>query len=364
MEKNVYTLEEMEKKYKELEQKLLDNVVITDQSKYAEITREFDSVQKIMNEQKRIVEYENEIVEYKRMLDEETEEDTREQINGEIMDLQDKVKASRSKVLLALIPPDPLSGKNIIMEIRAGTGGDEAALFASDLFRMYTRYCERRRWRVEILSSHEIGVGGFKEIVFSISGKDVYQQLRFEMGGHRVQRIPVTESGGRIHTSAVTVAVLPEAKETDVKVSHEDLRIDVYRSSGHGGQHVNTTDSAVRITHLPSGLVVTCQDEKSQHKNKAKALKVLRARMLDRAQKEQEEAMAQSRRSQVGSGDRSAKIRTYNFPQNRVTDHRVGLTLYRLEEVLDGELDALIDTLQAAEKKERLEEAGIGETRS
>ena len=355
----MYTLEEMEKKYKELEQKLLDNAVISDKNKYAEITREFDSVQKIMNEQKRMVEYENEIVEYKQLLEEETGEDIKEQINSEIIELQDKVKESKKKVLLALIPPDPLSGKNIIMEIRAGTGGDEAALFASDLFRMYSRYCERRRWRVEVLSSHEIGVGGFKEIVFSIAGKDVYQRLRFEMGGHRVQRIPVTESGGRIHTSAVTVAVLPEAEDTDVQVLHEDLRIDVYRSSGHGGQHVNTTDSAVRITHLPSGLVVTCQDEKSQHKNKERALKVLRARLFDLEDKKRKDKEAAERKNQIGSGDRSERIRTYNFPQNRVTDHRIGLTLYKLDLIMDGVIDEILNALNENDAKTRLESIGM-----
>jgi peptide chain release factor 1 len=355
----VYTLEEMEKKYRELEKKLLDNDVISDKNRYAEITREFGNIQKILSEQKRIVVLEKEIEEYGELLEGEKDDGVREDIQREIEELKEKINSSKGKVLMALTPPDPLSGKNIIMEIRAGTGGDEAALFASDLFRMYSRYCEGRRWKAEILSSHEIGVGGYKEIIFSISGKDVYQRLRFEMGVHRVQRIPVTESGGRIHTSAVTVAVLPEAEETDIDISSDDLRIDVYRASGHGGQHVNTTDSAVRITHLPSGLVVTCQDEKSQHKNKDKALKVLRARLFEFEDRKRKQKEAKERKSQVGSGDRSERIRTYNFPQNRLTDHRIGLTLYKLDLIMGGSIDEILDALNEADAKKRLENIGV-----
>jgi peptide chain release factor 1 len=244
--------------------------------------------------------------------------------------------------------------KNIIMEIRAGTGGDEAALFAADLYRMYTRYAELKGWKIEILSSSDTGIGGFKEVIFSISGSGVYGSLRYESGGHRVQRVPETESGGRIHTSAVTVAVLPEAEATDVQVNPEDLKIDVYRSSGPGGQSVNTTDSAVRITHLPSGLVVTCQDEKSQHKNKAKALRVLRARLFEMEEMKKQQERAEARRSQIGTGDRSERIRTYNFPQNRITDHRINLTVYKLEIVLSGELDEVIEPLKISAHEEKL----------
>jgi peptide chain release factor 1 len=246
-----------------------------------------------------------------------------------------------------MLPKDPLDDKNVILEIRAGTGGDEAALFAADLFRMYTRLAERKRWKMEVLSHSPTGVGGFKEIIASISGDKVYSQLKYESGVHRVQRVPATESQGRIHTSAVTVAVLPEAEEVDVQISPEELRIDVFRSSGPGGQSVNTTDSAVRITHLPTGLVVSCQDEKSQHKNKAKGLKVLRSRLLDLMQHEQQQQIAQERKSMVGTGDRSERIRTYNFPQGRITDHRIGLTLYKLEDRLDGDLEELIQGLIA-----------------
>jgi peptide chain release factor 1 len=355
----LYTLKEMEQKYRELENKLLDKDIIANKNRYTELTKEFGNIQKILYEQRKIDKIDMEIEEYQDLLEEESDGATKEEIQSEIASLKQKREELKKKIMIALIPEDPLSGKNIIMEIRAGTGGDEAALFASDLFRMYSRYCERMRWKVELLSSHETGVGGFKEIIFSISGNDVYQHLRFEMGVHRVQRIPVTESGGRIHTSTVTVAVLPEAEETDIEISHDDLRIDVFRSRGHGGQSVNTTDSAVRITHLPSGLVVTCQDEKSQHKNKERALKVLRARLFELEERKRKEAEAEERRNQVGSGDRSERIRTYNFPQNRMTDHRIGLTLYKLDFIMDGEIGEIIEALNLEDAKIRLQKIGM-----
>lgn len=242
------------------------------------------------------------------------------------------------------------------MEIRAGTGGDEAALFAADLFRMYSKFAEQNKWKIEVMNANEIGIGGFKEISFSISGKNVYGNLRYESGVHRVQRVPTTESGGRVHTSAVTVAVLPEAEETDIEIKNEDLKIDVFRSSGPGGQSVNTTDSAVRITHLPTGVVVTCQDEKSQIKNKAKALRVLRARLYEAEEAKKQSERAENRKNQVGSGDRSERIRTYNFPQNRVTDHRINLTLYKLEYVMQGELGEIIESLKIAAGEQALKE--------
>jgi peptide chain release factor 1 len=258
-----------------------------------------------------------------------------------------------------LLPKDPLADRSAVVEVRAGTGGDEAGLFAGDLFRMYTRYAERRHWTVELMSVSEGEMGGYKEVVFAVHGKNAYGDLRFESGVHRVQRVPATESQGRIHTSAATVAVLPEAEEVDLEIRDEDLRIDVYRSSGPGGQSVNTTDSAVRVTHIPTGVVVTCQDEKSQLKNKVKALKVLRSRLLDARLAEQEAARARERRMQVGTGDRSAKIRTYNFPQGRVTDHRIGLTLYRLHEILEGDIQELIDALKLAREAEHLETSAV-----
>jgi peptide chain release factor 1 len=255
-----------------------------------------------------------------------------------------------------LIPKDPQDEKNAIMEIRAGTGGEEAALFVGDLFRMYSKYVERQGWKKEMLGSNPTELGGFKEVIFAISGSYVYSRLKYENGVHRVQRVPVTETGGRIHTSAASVVVLPEVEEFDIDIDPKDLRIDVYRSSGPGGQSVNTTDSAVRITHIPTGIIVTCQDEKSQHKNKSKAMKVLRARLYDMKRKEEEARVAASRKSIIGSGDRSMKIRTFNFPQGRVTDHRIHLTLYRLQEILDGELDEIIKQLYTAEQDESLEE--------
>jgi len=279
-------------------------------------------------------------------------EEERDLLVKSLEDLEDRLR-------ILLIPKDPNDEKNTIVEIRAGTGGEEAALFAADLYRMYTRYAEEKGWRTEVLSSNATGIGGFKEIIFRVSGDCVYSHLKFEGGVHRVQRVPITEAQGRVHTSAVTVAVLPEAEEVEIDIAPEDLQFDVYRSSGPGGQSVNTTDSAVRVTHLPTGLVVTCQDEKSQHKNKAKGLMILRARLLARKIAEEADSRSATRRSQVGSGDRSERIRTYNFPQNRVTDHRVNLTLYRLEAFMEGGIQEVIDALIANERAQRLAEATI-----
>ncbi len=291
------------------------------------------------------------------ILRDETDLEIREMADEEKRDLTSSLDELETQLRLLLLPKDPLDAKNTIVEIRAGTGGEEAALFAADLFRMYSRYAERKDWRLEVMNTNATGLGGFKEITFKITGESVYSQLKFEGGVHRVQRVPTTEAQGRIHTSAVTVAVLPEADAVEVALDANDLQIDVYRSSGPGGQSVNTTDSAVRVTHKPSGLVVTCQDEKSQHKNKAKALMILRSRLL--AHKIEEEASARSadRRNQVGSGDRSERIRTYNFPQNRLTDHRINLTLYRLEAIAEGDIQDIVDALIAADRARRLAEA-------
>ncbi len=279
----------------------------------------------------------------------------RELAGSELEDLRRRERALQDSLQAMLVPRDPRDDKNVLVEIRAGAGGDEAALFAADLARMYTKYAERHGFKLELLESHPTGQGGFKEVILSVQGKGAWSRLKFERGVHRVQRVPVTESAGRIHTSTVTVAVLPEAEDIDVKVDEKDLKVDVYRSSGPGGQGVNTTDSAVRITHLPTGLVVTCQDERSQIKNRAKAMRVLRARLLEQAQEEQRSKIAAARKSQVGTGERSERIRTYNFPQGRVTDHRIGLTVHQLPDVLEGNLDELTEALLAAERTEQLE---------
>jgi peptide chain release factor 1 len=337
-------LESIEQKFIELEQQLSSPDIFNDQEKYKKISKAHSELTEIVTTFRQYKKVLAEIDENKELLKDKDPE-IRDLAAIELEGLKESKKELEERLKILLIPKDPLDEKNIILEIRAGTGGEEAALFAADLFRMYNRYAESKNWKVEIMDANETGTGGFKEIIASISGQQVYSRLKYESGVHRVQRVPATESQGRIHTSAVTVAILPEAEEVDVKIEPSDLRIDVFRASGPGGQSVNTTDSAVRITHIPTGIVVSCQDEKSQHKNKAKALKVLRSRLLKIMQEEQKRELDASRKAQVGTGDRSERIRTYNFPQGRVTDHRINLTLYNLEAILEGKLDDIIDPL-------------------
>ncbi len=337
-------IEEIEIRYDELESKLSRPETIRDQKAYQKYMKEHSMLTPIITTFRKYRSTQEEI-ENNRPLLNDPDREMGKLAREEIEMLQSHLTQFEKDLKVLLLPNDANDEKNILLEIRAGTGGDEAALFAGALFRMYSRYAELRGWKTEILSQNASGIGGFKEIVLLVEGGRVYSRLKYESGVHRVQRVPETETQGRIHTSAVTVAVLPEAEEIDIEITSDDLRIDVYRASGHGGQHVNTTDSAVRITHLPTGLVVTCQDEKSQHKNKAKAMKVLRSRFLDMQQAEQQSKVSQERKSLVGSGDRSERIRTYNFPQGRVTDHRISFTFYKLESFLQGELDFIIDPL-------------------
>ncbi|OCC16181.1 Peptide chain release factor 1 [Dissulfuribacter thermophilus] len=348
-------LDEIEDKFLALEKELGDPECLKDQKHYQAIAKEHAELAPIVETYRELKKVQSEIEENKALLH-DADPEISALAKAEIQDLQKKEEELTGKLKILLIPKDPNDEKNVLLEIRAGTGGDEAALFAADLFRMYSRFAERNRWKIEVLSSHPTGIGGFKEIIALISGKGVYSRLKYESGTHRVQRVPETETQGRIHTSACTVAVLPEADEVDVEIDPSELRIDVYRASGAGGQHVNKTESAVRITHLPTGLVVQCQDERSQHKNKAKAMKVLYARLLELRQREQQAKISEQRRSQVGTGDRSQRIRTYNFPQGRVTDHRIGLTLYQLDQVLDGELDPVIEPLITHFQAEALKE--------
>ena len=349
-------LEAVEARYREIERQIADPELMKDMNRYRELMQEYSQLQETVEEYDRYKKLMREVEEARSLIEDEQDDEMLAMANEEIERLESSRKESEDRLKRLLIPKDPLDGKNIIVEIRAGTGGEEAALFAADLYRMYARYADANGWKLEVLNSNDTGIGGFKEIVFSISGKNVYEHLRYESGVHRVQRVPTTESGGRIHTSAVTVAVLPEAEETDIAINNEDLKIDVYRSSGPGGQSVNTTDSAVRITHLPTGTVVTCQDEKSQHKNKAKALRVLRSRLYEGEEAKRQEERAESRKSQIGSGDRSERIRTYNYPQNRVTDHRINLTSHKLEQILQGELDEIVENLKYSARQEYLQE--------
>ena len=348
-------LEKVEKKHKELTQLLSDPAVLSDKNRIKKIAkehRELSDIVSLSTEYRNLLKL---IQDDEKISRESKDKELVELAKSELEELYSKKKGCEEKLKILLLPKDPMDSRNTIMEIRAGTGGEEAALFAADLYRMYLKFAEKNGWKVDVMNSNPTGIGGFKEVIFLVEGNDVYGKLKYESGVHRVQRVPVTETSGRIHTSAASVAVLPEADEVDVDIKPEELKIDVFRSSGPGGQSVNTTDSAVRITHLPTTTVVTCQDEKSQLKNKNKALKVLRARLLDKASAEQNAKIAQKRKTMVGSGDRSEKIRTYNFPQGRVTDHRIGLTLYRLEDILTGQIDEFVEALKTKDQEQKLE---------
>lgn len=347
-------LESIINRKKELDALVQDPDLARDQKQYRDIMRELSHVSEIVLAYDRTKELEKQIQEAESLVKDEKDPDMKAMAKEELDLLEKQQSEAEDQLKLLLIPKDPLDEKDIIMEIRGGAGGDEAALFAANLFRMYSRFAEERNWKIEIMSSNETELGGLKEIIFSISGKNVYENLRYESGVHRVQRVPATEASGRIHTSTVTVAVLPEAEETEVDIKQEDLRIDVMRAGGPGGQSVNTTDSAVRVTHIPSGIVVHCQDEKSQLKNKAKALRILRARLYEMEDAKAQSERAEARKSQVGSGDRSERIRTYNFPQNRLTDHRINLTLYKLDLIMQGDAAELFDALKLSAREELL----------
>ena len=348
-------LNKIEERYQELTNLLSDRTVISDRNRYRNISIEHNELSEVVSVSLEYRKLLKSIEDDEKIRKESKDEELAEMAKSELEELYPKKLEYEERLKLLLLPRDPKDNRNTIVEIRAGTGGEEAALFASDLYRMYVKYAEKQGWKTEVMNSNPTGMGGLKEIIFSVEGKDAYGKLKYESGVHRVQRVPATEASGRIHTSAASVAVLPEAEDIEVEIKPEDIRVDVFRSSGPGGQSVNTTDSAVRITHIPTNTVVTCQDEKSQLKNKNKAMKVLRARLLDKANEEQTSKIARERKSMVGSGDRSEKIRTYNFPQGRVTDHRIGLTLYRLEDILVGEIGEFVEALKKKEQEERLQ---------
>jgi len=350
-------LEEVVERFQEVEGLLSDPGVISDQKRYLSLTREHASLREMVEVYQRFQKVREEVEGNKELL-RDSDPDMREMAKVELPELEEEQQHLEEELQLLLLPRDPRDDKNVILEIRAGTGGEEAALFAADLFRMYSRYADQQGWKVEVLSGSEADAGGLKEVVASISGQKVFSRLKYESGTHRVQRVPETEAQGRIHTSACTVAVLAEAEEVDLDIDPGDLRIDVFRASGAGGQHVNKTESAVRITHVPTGVVVSCQDEKSQHKNKARAMKILRSRLLETLEAEKAAEQAAERKSQVGSGDRSERIRTYNFPQGRCTDHRIGLTLYKLDAIMAGSLDEVVDPLITHYQSEALTQQG------
>lgn len=348
----------IEDKYKELTEKAMDpNLINEDREEWQRVMKEQSDLEPIVSKYREYTKTKSELEDSKEMLyDKALDEDMRDMVKEEVKALEDSLQTYEEELKVLLLPKDPNDHKNVIVEIRGGAGGDEAALFAGVLFRMYVRYAERNNWKVEIMNTNEIGIGGYKEVIFMIKGKGVYSKLKYESGVHRVQRVPETEASGRIHTSTSTVAVFPEAEDVDVEINPQDIRIDVFRSSGNGGQSVNTTDSAVRITHNPTGIVVSCQDEKSQLKNKEKALKILKTKLYDMKIQEQNAELAQLKKGQVGTGDRSERIRTYNFPQGRVTDHRINLTLYKLNSFVDGDLEEMIDSLTTTDQAERLQQ--------
>ncbi|WP_027632622.1 peptide chain release factor 1 [Clostridium hydrogeniformans] len=352
----------IEAKYDELSMKISDPTIMANQKEWQKLCKEHSDLEEVVVKYREFKKVEEDLEFNKDMLSEESDKELKEMIQEEIKSLSQREEELKDDLRILLLPKDPNDSKNVFVEVRGGAGGDEAALFAANLFRMYTRYAETKRWKVELMSSNETDIGGFKEVVFMIKGNGAYSRLKYESGAHRVQRVPDTESSGRIHTSTATVAVLPEVDDVEIDVNPNDIRVDVFRASGNGGQCVNTTDSAVRMTHLPTGIVVSCQDEKSQLKNKEKALKILKARLYEKAEAERNAAIAEDRRSQVGTGDRSERIRTYNYPQGRVTDHRIGLTLYKLETFMNGDIDEVVDSLITADQAEKMKAMGNTES--
>ncbi|MDR6999378.1 peptide chain release factor 1 [Neobacillus niacini] len=350
-------LQSVEDRYEKLNELLSDPEIINDPKKLREYSKEQSDIQETVQTYRQYKEAKEQLQDAKAMLEDKLDADMREMVKEEVNDLEAQVEEFEEKLRILLIPKDPNDDKNVIMEIRGAAGGEEAALFAGTLYRMYSRYAESQGWKTEVIDANETGLGGYKEIIFMISGTGAYSKLKYENGAHRVQRVPETESGGRIHTSTSTVACLPEAEEFDIEISDKDIRFDTFASSGAGGQSVNTTMSAVRLTHIPTGIVATSQDERSQHKNKDKAMKILRARVYDKFQQEAQAELDQARKSAVGTGDRSERIRTYNYPQNRVTDHRIGLTIQKLDQIIEGKLEEIIDALILDDQARRLENA-------